>query len=730
MNRDKLPAIHLRAKPEALKLRAAPESALAKFAPNVDGFEEGIKLSVNVEAGEIAILGEIGPSEWGYVGAATVKDALDRIGDAPVMILLNSPGGDAFEGVAIYNLLRQHKARVTVRVLGLAASAASVIAMGGDRCEMGTGTSMMIHSAWALVIGNQQDLRDFADVLDALDRSVAEIYAARTGLKQKEVLDMMQKETWMSASDCVDKHFADAEIKDEKRKTRASLRGATPPGDRPRAVVQLSANRPAGLPARPSITLKGNDMKKPIAEQIAALEARRAANVARIEEIQGAAEQRGEIKSAQEKEEFDTLMAEVDAVDAELQDYRRMEKLAVSKAKPAPKSPTTVEIDDPEQRPAGSGLRVRSNLAQGVPFVRLMKAQIMAKGILPLALQLAESNKRWSDESPEVAQHLKVQMASVSAGDTLTSGWASELVYPENVSSAFLEFLRPMTILGKIQGFTRVPFNVRWGTQTGGSTGYWVGQAKPIPISKLTVGSDSLGIAKAAGMVVLDKELVMSSNPSAEVLVRNDLSKQITQFLDQQFIAPDYAAVSNVNPASITNGVAPTAASNTTAAAFLTDTQTLFQTFDVNNLEGGGFFWVTTPKIARAISLMRTSLGEPLYPTVTPEGGTYLGYPLIVSGAAMQVGSPVTGEGNLFVLGHAPSIAMADDGGIAIDASEEASIQMLDNPTNDATTPTATTSVSMWQTGCVAIRAIRFMNWSKRRSFAVQYIKDAAYVAS
>jgi HK97 family phage major capsid protein len=189
-----------------------------------------------------------------------------------------------------------------------------------------------------------------------------------------------------------------------------------------------------------------------------------------------------------------------------------------------------------------------------------------------------------------------VLKAAVAAGDTTTAGWASELVYNQNLAGAFLEYLRPQTILGKIQGMTQVPFNVRWGTQTGGATGYWVGQGSPTPVSKLSTGSDSLGIAKAAGLVVLDKELIMSSAPAAELLVRNDLAKTIAQFLDVNFIAPDYAAVANVNPASITNGIDPTAASGTAAANLRTDAQNLFATFDSNNLEGPEFVWVTTPR--------------------------------------------------------------------------------------------------------------------------------------
>jgi hypothetical protein len=100
----------------------------------------------------------------------------------------------------------------------------------------------------------------------------------------------------------------------------------------------------------------------------------------------------------------------------------------------------------------------------------------------------------------------------------------------------------------------------------------------------------------------------------------------------------------------------------------------------------------------------------------------------VVSNSANQVGSPVSGEGHLMVVASAPDILMADEGGVTIDASREASIEMLDNPTNDAAAGTPTTMVSMFQTNSVAIRATRFINWKKRRSDAVAYIKDAAYV--
>ena len=466
---------------------------------------------------------------------------------------------------------------------------------------------------------------------------------------------------------------------------------------------------------------------KTIPEQIVAFEAKRAASAERANAIMAKAADEGRTLDEAETQEYDGLTTEVKSVDEHLVRLRNHESYIVATAKPAAQA-----VDNASAVLARSGGRenshiisVHSNLEKGVPFVRYVKALVQGKGIPTVALAIAQANRKWQDECPEVAQ---VLMAAVAAGDTTTSSWASELVYNQNLAAAFLEFLRPMTIIGKINNFTRVPFNVRWATQTSGSSGYWVGQGKPIPVSKLGTGSDSLGIAKAAGLVVLDQELMMSSSPSAEVLVRNDLAKAIAQFLDVNFIAPDYAAVANVSPASITNGVVPTAATGAASSNLRTDVQSLFTNWDDNNLPGTGAVWVMTPATARAISLMLNALGQPVFPTMTPEGGTFMGYPAVVSGSAMQVGSPVSGEGHLLVLLSAPEIAMADDGQIAIDASAEAAIEMLDNPTNESTgSATATHMVSMFQTNSVALRAIRFINWKKRRSFAVQYIKDAAY---
>jgi ATP-dependent Clp protease, protease subunit len=157
----------------------------------------------------------------------SVSDALKSAGEySKVTLRINSPGGDLFEGVAIYNVLRGLGKPVNVLVDGLAASAASLIAMAGDSIEMGEGSMIMIHNAMMLAMGNGTELRKAADVLDTVSASAADIYVSRTKLEKSDVTTMMDEETWLSAQEAVDKGFATAVTKSKsngKAKAMASF---------------------------------------------------------------------------------------------------------------------------------------------------------------------------------------------------------------------------------------------------------------------------------------------------------------------------------------------------------------------------------------------------------------------------------------------------------------------------------------------------------------------------
>lgn len=252
----------------------------------------------------------------------------------------------------------------------------------------------------------------------------------------------------------------------------------------------------------------------------------------------------------------------------------------------------------------------------------------------------------------------------------------------------------------------------------------WVGENAPKPVSALAFDTVQLRWAKAAGIIVLTEELVRFSNPAAEAIVRQEMIDSMTQFLDRQFVDPTVAAVTNVSPASITNGVTATVRTGTNQAAFVTDATTLLTTFLTGNLSTAGGVWLMSQRQALGFSLMLNALGQPFYPAMSAEGGTLLGYPVITSENIPPVGnSPADGTPIIFLIPR--EIMLADDGQTVIDASNQASLQMDTAPDSPPTASTAV--VSLWQMNFVGLRAERWINWLKRRSTAVAYISNANY---
>lgn len=159
----------------------------------------------------ISIYDAIGYDYWTGEGvtARRVASALRTLGAGPVTVNVNSPGGDMFEGLAIYNLLREHKGDVTVKVLGIAASAASIVAMAGDTVQIARAAFFMVHNSWVVASGNRNDLREIADWLEPFDAAMADIYVARTGADTKAIAKLMDAESWIGGSAAIEQGFAD-----------------------------------------------------------------------------------------------------------------------------------------------------------------------------------------------------------------------------------------------------------------------------------------------------------------------------------------------------------------------------------------------------------------------------------------------------------------------------------------------------------------------------------------
>lgn len=166
-----------------------------------------IKAKAN-DTAEISIYDEIG--FWGVSAASFAQDLKDCGNNLKQINLhIHSPGGDVFDGIAIYNLLKNHPANVTVYIDGLAASMASVIAMAGNEVIMPENAMMMIHKPWGIQGGDAEDMRKYADLLDKVENTLIPAYASKTGKTPEELAEMLSEETWLNGKECVEQGFAD-----------------------------------------------------------------------------------------------------------------------------------------------------------------------------------------------------------------------------------------------------------------------------------------------------------------------------------------------------------------------------------------------------------------------------------------------------------------------------------------------------------------------------------------
>ena len=142
------------------------------------------------------------------ISAKAVKDSLDNVKE-DIVIRLNSGGGDVFEGIEIYNYLKSLSNHITIEVTALAASAASLVAMAGDKIIIRTGANMMVHEASTMAFGNKSDIQKTLNALTAIDTSIVDIYHDRTGLDRDEIVNLIINETWLTADEAINKGFAD-----------------------------------------------------------------------------------------------------------------------------------------------------------------------------------------------------------------------------------------------------------------------------------------------------------------------------------------------------------------------------------------------------------------------------------------------------------------------------------------------------------------------------------------
>jgi len=476
-------------------------------------------------------------------------------------------------------------------------------------------------------------------------------------------------------------------------------------------------------PATAGSTSKGQLDMKSISEQISGLEATRAAKSARMEDILQKAFTEDRSTDDEEKGEFDELEGEVKEIDGDLRRLSAIERNRQQQAKDIDEdgkkqSKSNGNGSNGTERPFYGSVRTKDvDLPPGIRFARVIKVKAMSYLTHHDPIKLAE--KMYGSDR-QVVEYVK---ADVIGGTTDGPTWASPLVQQDGPFADFAEWLRPQTIIGKfgtggVPALRRVPFRVGLVGQTSGGAGYWVGESQPKPLTRFDFSRTTLTPLKVANITVLSEELVRDSSPSAETIVRDQLAAALQERLDSDFIDPAQTAVTGVAPASITQALSPIPSTGVQIAAVREDVRALIAAFvTANNPPTNGVF-IMSALHALALSIMQNPLGQAEFGNISMNGGTLFGMPVITSQHVPDVTA-----GGYVVLVNASDVYLADEGGVQVDVSREASLEMEDLPANTPNalgaspqTISAQALVSMWQTNNVAFRAERTINWMLRRT--------------
>jgi HK97 family phage prohead protease len=487
-----------------------------------------------------------------------------------------------------------------------------------------------------------------------------------------------------------------------------------------RAASGHSANAPIQIITAPASRDKpksGHPDMTTVSDRIATLESLRGQKAARIDEVLQKALGANRTTEEGERTEALALKSEIEVIDSDLDLLRFQERsiaaasssigavdLRVPSAYAPAKVFATAKMPEPEP---------------GIRMARLVRCKALARLEQADVARIAE--REFGTRDPQLVAYIK-------AGEVpaMTTGAGGDGFIPaETGFGDYAEYLRPATIVGKfgtggIPSLRRVPFRSGLVTMDTGAIGYWVGEAKAKPLTQIDSSRKQLLPLKTAAIIVLTMELVRDSSPSAEMAIRADMTAAIVARIDQTFIDPAVTAVAGVSPASITNGQPAVASSGPDADDVRLDLRSLFAQFDAAHNPASGAVLVMSSSNARALGFAVNPLGQAEFPGMSVTGGSILGVPVIVSDYADDTVALIS-AGDVF---------LADEGGVAIDMSTEASLEMSSTPTQHADgTPVGSAMVSLWQGNLIGFRAERTINWDNRRAVVAPYLTGVAWGA-
>jgi hypothetical protein len=383
---------------------------------------------------------------------------------------------------------------------------------------------------------------------------------------------------------------------------------------------------------------------------------------------------------------------------------------------------TAAPIADQRRAPAPTIVRKDpDDKWQGQSFVRMVIARLESQRNPDAGGPAVIAHQRWGKSHPNLVKWIQATVGGGGLGlEGTNPAWGEELVqYDTRARNDFIEFLYSRTIFDRI-GFRQVPTDILIKGQDGAATGYWVGQGKGIPVSALDFLSVQLTTLKVAGLTVISEEWLRRADPSGELLVRDALVEALRQVVDTTAFGDD-AAVPTVSPAGLLAGVAPIATAGAGIAGARADIFALINAF-ISEKNEEGLAWVMNPGLALQLASLRNEFDVRAFPAISATGGTLEGYP-VFTGHNVEAGR--------LILAKPGDVYRIDDPSIEVALSREATIEMSDSPAGEIITPTsialAQVPVNMFQTHAVAIKAVRSVNFAKRRSGAVKHVESALY---
>lgn len=459
---------------------------------------------------------------------------------------------------------------------------------------------------------------------------------------------------------------------------------------------------------------------KTIAEQIRDLENTRAAKAARMTEVMQKSIDEGRSTDAAESEEFDTLEMEIKQVDEDLVRLNKLNVMNAQSAKPVDPAAGKSVVGASAARSSGPMIITKKtdplDKFEGQAFTRIIIAKTLGKLLDTSPINIAQ--QRWGKSNPNLVEFIK---ADVAGGGSGSGEWGAELVSETNYMADFIEYLYGMTVYNRLP-LREVPANITIKGQDGAATAYWTGESKSAPVTTLDFNDVTLTPLKVTALAVISKELMRDSSHAAEMLVRDGLMEAAAQKIDGTFLSTT-GATAGSTPAGILHNAFGTDSAGTDYDSILNDLKELDARFITARNTSGQFIYVMNPLLASSMSFIRNALDQQPFGTLNAQGGTMAGQTVLTGDNVNSAHLIKLKPSDIYKIGS---------GAVEVSVSDQASIEMANNPAGASDGPTAATGkvVSMFQTESVAIKVVQSMNFAKRRNSAVAFINNAAYGSS